>query len=77
MRILDGVTGRLRASQHLEVKSIESHGGNIQNGRRQETELSWSLPEVEPTTGTNRAPHAVARVEADVVLECEGQGSCP
>lgn len=36
MPILDGVTGRLRASQHLEVKSIESHGGNIQNGRRQE-----------------------------------------
>lgn len=25
---------------------------------KRETELSWSLPEMEPTTGTTQAPHA-------------------
>lgn len=44
---------------------------------KRETELSWSLLEMEPTTRTTRTADTVARVEADIVLEQEGQGSCP
>lgn len=44
---------------------------------RRETELSWPLPEIGPTTGITWASHTLARVEANTVLECEGQGSCP
>lgn len=42
---------------------------------RRETELSWSLPEIRPTTGTTWGSHTLARVEANTVLEC-GPFSC-
>lgn len=44
---------------------------------RRDIELSWSLPEMGPTTGTMGASHTLARVEGNLVLEREGQGNCP
>lgn len=44
---------------------------------RRETELSWSLSEMGPTTGTTGASHTLARVEENLVLKSEGQGICP
>ena len=42
---------------------------------RKETELSWSLPEIEPATRTTQGPCTLAKVEANIFLECKG--TCP